>query len=250
MRSNTTASFNTATGFASLYSNTTGINNTAAGVSALYANISGSNNVGIGFNVAQNAAVTASQQCVYVGASIAPTANYSNAIGLGYGITNAQLASNKVRIGNAAITVCEVPVVWTVSSDKNIKSEIKYDVPGLELITKLQPATYFYKEHLTKHGDKAFRYNGLLAQDVDKILTDMGLVNSIVSKPNADGSGSWGIRYAELTLPLIKAVQELKNENDLLKAKVTELEAKTAKIDYLEAAIKELQNRAGVKAEK
>lgn len=150
-------------------------------------------------------------------------------------------ASNKVRIGDANVTVCEVPVAWTVVSDKNLKSDIRYDVAGLNFINQLQPATYIYNAHSEAHGENAIRYTGLLAQDVEATLQKLGINSSIVTKPNADGTGSWGIRYAELTMPLIQAVQELSKENETLKAEISELKT-------MKAELAEIKTLLGIKA--
>ena len=70
----------------------------------------------------------------------------------------------------------------------------------------------------------------------------MGMESSIVAKPNADGSGSWGIRYSELTMPLINAVQELDAKNKVLEADNKALKAEVAELNQLEAEVAELKN--------
>lgn len=200
----TIGSFNSAQGSTALLLSTSGSYNTANGYDALSVNLTGSNNTGIG-----------------AGANVS-TNNLNNATAIGFfAIAN---ASNKVRVGNTTVTVCEVPVAWTVASDKTLKTNVKQNVPGLDFIKKLEPVTYQYKAH----GEDAPRFTGLMAQDVDKILTDLKYDSIIVTKPNDDGTGSWGIKYAELTMPLIKAVQEqqqiieeMKKEIEILKNKIS-----------------------------
>jgi len=63
----------------------------------------------------------------------------------------------------------------------------------------------------------------------------MGYDNIIVTKPNADGSGSWGIKYAELTLPLIKAVQE---QQVLINNQAQEIEILKEQIEAINAKLK------------
>ena len=87
LTSNTSGSSNTANGNSALRDNTTGNNNTASGVGALLSNTTGGNNtaLGSGANVSQG--------------------NLSNATAIGSGaLVN---ASNKVRLGDANVTVVE-----------------------------------------------------------------------------------------------------------------------------------------------
>jgi hypothetical protein len=273
LRDNTTGGANTGIGYMSLENNTTGINNSglgqytllanttgrfnsAVGREALYANVDGDYNVGIGYQALFTMTNGNNITAVGYNANVSNPTGFTNSIVIG---SNATVnASNKIRIGNAAITAADIQVAWTVVSDKNEKFDVRSDVPGLNLITKLNPVTYYYKSHLDAHGiDNSIRYTGLLAQDVDAALQELGIVSSIVSKPNQDGSGSWGIRYSELVMPLVNAVQEqqaqiqeLKEENQVLKAetvKIKELELRNAQ---MEAAIQQLQQQMGIKAEK
>lgn len=239
--SNTTGNENIGIGSETLHFNTTGNRNIAIGHRALELSSTGTGNIGIGYfalnptrgngnvglgNGAGNFNNTGNfNTCIGHESNVATSA-LSNTIVIGSQAT--VNASNKVRIGNTAITVAEIQVPWTITSDKNAKKDIQYDVAGLDFINELKPATYRYKTH----DAAAPRYTGLLAQDVDAILREKGIESSLVTKPNADGTGSWGIRYAELTLPLVNAVQELSEEleesrkqNKALKIEVAELKA-------------------------
>jgi hypothetical protein len=83
LQSNTTGSFNTATGTYSLLKNTTGNNNTGYGVSSLFNNTSGNNNTAIGY-----------------GADVVSN-NLSNATAIGYDAKVA--ADNTIQLGNTAV---------------------------------------------------------------------------------------------------------------------------------------------------
>ncbi|MCP4440592.1 MAG: hypothetical protein GY810_16725, partial [Aureispira sp.] len=235
---NTAGNNNIALGFQAIQDGTPGDDNIAMGSFALRFT-SGHSNVGIGRDAGTNN-TTGNQNTLIGHQANVGANNLTNATALGYQ-ANVN-ASNKVRIGNFAITAADVQVAWTVTSDKNQKKDIRYDALGLDFLNQLRPATYRY----ITHDDKAPRYTGLLAQDVDAVLSDMGVTSSIVAKPNADGTGSWGIRYAELTMPLINAVQELSEENKELKAKVAQLEGQNTEIDQLKA---ELEDMKGMRAE-
>ena len=84
---NTDGDNNTASGAIALLSNTTGSNNTASGSGALASNTTGSNNTAIGFQANVSAG------------------NLNNATAIGAGAVVD--ASNKIRLGNSAVTLVE-----------------------------------------------------------------------------------------------------------------------------------------------
>jgi hypothetical protein len=121
------------------------------------------------------------------------------------------------------------------TSDERRKENIKDTSLGLDFVNKLKPKEYKWKDYDYEHIDnqdgeepksitktRTFKrkHQGLLAQDVEKTLKDIGLTNDdfagIVYDKESD---IYGLRYSQLIAPLIKAVQELS-------AKVTELENK------------------------
>ena len=91
-------------------------------------------------------------------------------------------------------------------------------------------------------GTSGRTHYGLISQDVETVLTDIGKTGTDFAgfckdknsriETNADGSDSvieedgynYSLRYEEFIAPLIKAVQELSAENTALKARVTTLE--------------------------
>jgi len=124
LTANTEGSENIATGAISMTNNSTGNANVAYGVFSLASNETGSNNTALG----SHADVTAG--------------NLHNATAIGH---NALAdASNKVRIGNNAVTSIGGKVGWTSFSDERIKDNIKENVPGLEFINALRPVTYHF----------------------------------------------------------------------------------------------------------
>ncbi len=97
-------------------------NNTALGSGAMTEIHTGSNNTALGAG-ANNT----------VG-----DLNNATAIGAGAIVD----ASNKVRIGNAAVTVIEGQVPFTTPSDGRYKFNVAEDVKGLDFILQLRPVTY------------------------------------------------------------------------------------------------------------
>jgi hypothetical protein len=120
-----------------------------------------------------------------------------------------------------------VRLAWTAYSDARIKTEVKENVPGLEFINLLKPVTYHFdvdkqnelmgvirNEKVEGMYDiEKITFTGFLAQDVE---TAAKKVNYDFS--GLDKSGEiLGLRYAEFVVPLVKAVQELSEENESLK---------------------------------
>lgn len=65
-------------------------------------------------------------------------------------------------------------------------------------------------------------YSGFITQDVEKAAHSVGYNFSGVDVPE-DGKGVYGLRYSEFVVPLVKAVQELSEQNDRLQQQVNEL---------------------------
>lgn len=152
--------------------------------------------------------------------------NLTNATALGEGtIVN---ASNKVRIGNTAVSVIEGQVAFTAASDQRLKNDIKDLDAGLDFILKLRPVRY-----QMKNGDARTNW-GFIAQDIESIL---GTKNAMLTI-GGDQDRTLGLRYTDFVAPLVKAIQEQQHEIDALQAKLLESEQK---INALEASVKNLE---------
>jgi len=176
----------------------------------------------------------------------------TNSTVIGYG-TNAT-ASNQVRIGNSSVTSIGGYANWSNISDGRAKKNIRADVPGLDFINLLQPVTYNLdldamdnllgidkakKEKLEKDmpqdlkdkNEKARKnkeaqvQTGFIAQDVEKTAKSIGYNFSGV---NADEKGVYSLSYAEFVVPLVKAVQELSAQNELLQQQINELKGNSS----------------------
>ena len=71
----------------------------------------------------------------------------------------------------------------------------------------------------------AMLQSGFIAQEVEKAAQDLGYDFSGVDKPQND-KDSYGLRYAEFVVPLVKAVQEQQAMIQQLEEKITQLENK------------------------
>jgi hypothetical protein len=215
----TTSSYNTGVGTSTLYYNTTGSYNTAIGYQAGYANAN----------------------------------NLTNTVSIGYYARCT--ASNQVRIGDGAVSSIGGYANWTNISDGRTKKNIRAEVPGLAFINLLQPVMYNLDldaiDELMKSDDPEIRhftdslrmalspedkeilakakankekqvYSGFVAQDVEKAALTVGYDFSGVDAPE-NGKDTYGLRYAEFVVPLVKAVQELSKQVEELTAKLEEL---------------------------
>lgn len=189
--------------------------NTALGINALPAT-TGVYNVAMGVNALASLGL-ADQNCAFGWNALSAVTTGGNNIGIG---TNAQVpianGNNQVRIGNTNITYAGIQVAWTVTSDKRWKDNIQSSNLGLDFINRLNPVSYTRKNDVSKKAEYGF-----IAQELDQTLNEFGATNSgIITK---DDAGMLGVRYNDLLAPIVKAIQELKAENDALKAQNTAL---------------------------
>ncbi len=101
---------------------------------------------------------------------------------------------------------------WYNTSDLRVKDAV-IDLPnarGLDAVLKLRPVTYRRKDKAREQSEHV----GPIAQEVEAVY------------PEVVGVGRDGIKsmaYSDLVVPLIKAVQQLKADNDNLRREVEEL---------------------------
>ena len=177
-----------------------GVVNSAFGYASLNSNTTGSNNSAFGY------------------LSLSSNTTGTNNTGIGY---NAQvpsgIANNQVRIGNTSVTYAGVQVAWTITSDRRWKSNILNSNLGLSFISKLRPVSY------TRNNDESGKNEyGFIAQEIEEVLKSEGVENT--GMLTVTDEGMYELRYNDLIAPMIKAIQELKAENDALKDKLTQFE--------------------------
>ncbi|MFZ1799082.1 MAG: tail fiber domain-containing protein [Chitinophagaceae bacterium] len=235
---NTTGHYNTANGYYTLYSNDSGRDNTAMGVRALFLNISGNGNTAVGKFSLQSNKKGSRNTALGIGSDVT-LVNLFNAMALG---NQAKInASNKVQVGNEAVTVIGGPVGWSVVSDGRFKSNVQENVPGLLFIKKLRPVTYnldvekFEKyiganDSLEESNEIKDDYasqkirTGFIAQEVEKTVTEIKYDFDGLNKPTNE-KDNYSLVYADFVPSLVKSVQELSLENDSLKQSIQSLQA-------------------------
>ncbi len=243
---NTTGIYNTAVGYHSAQYVSSGFQNTSLGANSMHTDGSGSYNTALGYNTGPN------------------SNNYVNVTCVGIDATGT--ASNMVRLGNTFVTSIGGYQNWTNISDGRFKVNVKEDVPGLNFITQLRPVTYQldreaindfngvnarHAELLKDQPGTEFlsgdRYStvttGFIAQEVEKAAKNCGFDFSGVDAPKND-KDTYGLRYADFVVPLVKAVQEqqqeikeLKSENEELKEIKSENAELKERLDAIESKL-------------
>jgi hypothetical protein len=72
-------------------------------------------------------------------------------------------------------------------------------------------------------SQQGIEYTGLIAQDVEETLNQLGLSFSGLEKP-ANQDSYYSLRYADFIVPLVKAVQEQQQAINMQKAYIDELQ--------------------------
>lgn len=111
--------------------------------------------------------------------------------------------------------------VW---SDRRLKKDVKPlpDTKGLQSLTALKPVVYKWRD---KERD-ANEHIGLIAQEVETVLPE-------IVRTSETGEHIKSVDYAALTVPLVRAVQELKAANDNL---VEQIKALREEVERLKSA--------------
>lgn len=117
----------------------------------------------------------------------------------------------------------------TITSDRNLKSDIKDSDLGLEFIESLRPVSYRF---IRENSDRI--HYGLISQEVEENLTRFnkssmefgGLCKD--QKKTKDGNlipneYQYSLRYGELISPMIKSIQDLSRLNNNLMEELTNL---------------------------
>ncbi len=255
--------FNTAIGRTSLYSNTTGIENTAVGNNSLYSNTVNSGNTAVGYNSLfastgwQNTAVG------HHSLQLNTTGNYNTALGYnagsivttGYNLTligidanpSTGTANDQVTLGNGFVTSlrCNVQTITSLSDARDKKNISELSL-GLDFITKLHPRQFnwdkreWYDDNISDGSKmKDAPTAGFIAQELDSAQTTAGADwLNLVLKDNPE---KWEATYGNLLPVMVKAIQELKAENDELKSSNEKLAAEVESLNILGQKLAKLE---------
>jgi hypothetical protein len=144
----------------------------------------------------------------------------------------APAVDNNSSLGDASLRFTAVYAVnGTIqTSDARLKKNIQNSDLGLQFIQKLRPVSYNWNS-----GPDANLHYGLIAQETEQAVLESRSPSNVSSTApivdHDEKTDRYGIRYAELISPLIKAVQEVYEQ-------VTGLRAENEKLQKENAAIK------------
>src|SRR5262249_39707545 len=208
--SNTEGSNNTASGVQALFSNTTGSNNTASGSSALFSNTEGTQNTASGTNALSSNTTGTSNTALGFGADVDETnGSLTNATAIG---ANAKVNdSNKIRLGDANITVIEGQVAFTFPSDQTTKEHFQ-PVDGEAVLTKLRTLTLTSWNYIG-HDPAQFRHYGPMAQEFFAAFGHDGI--GTIGTPTT-------LNVGDVAGIVLSAVQALEQRTTALQAKAAQ----------------------------
>ncbi|NNE66448.1 MAG: tail fiber domain-containing protein [Pyrinomonadaceae bacterium] len=245
-RSNTVGVGNSFFGRASGLINTTGQRNAFFGENSGSANSSGSFNAFFGGSTGGFSAVGSNNTAIGFGAFLSDNLSFATAIG-----SNASIAaSNTIQLGRAGKDVVRIGTtdaagstnlclnnlnaIATCSSSIRYKSEVESFSPGLDLIRRLRPVSFKWK-------DGGMSDMGLVAEEVAEVeplltTTRNGKIE--------------GVKYDRVGVVLVNAVQEQQEQIEKLKEKVrvekVNIDEMSQKLKALEAIVCELKPEAEV----
>jgi len=159
------------------------------------------NNTAIGQNAGFG--MTGSQNCIFIGRD---------------SVGSTPTAINEINLGNAFNTVIRAAVTTITSlSDVRDKKDVKELGAGLDFVKGLNPVEFVWddRDEKGKHDVKDF---GFIAQDLKKSQEDAGLAETLklVYEENPEKLEA---SYGKLVPILVKAIQELSEEMEILKNK-------------------------------
>lgn len=197
-----------------------GSNNAFFGRSAGLNILDGSNNVCIGAYTTAGLFEYGATGLTLLGANARTSGTWNNATAIGHDAIVA--ASNRVRIGNTAITRISGQVGFSIDSDRRLKQNVKDYELGLDFINRLRPVSYEYMNN-PEGGNR----QGFIAQEVEEALNNVPFEG--LSKPEHE-EDFYAINYSAFVVPLVGAVQELtskikelENEIEILKQASTNI---------------------------
>lgn len=184
-----------------------------------------------GVGIYAEAASTTGTAVGVSGRSYSPTGRavegWNNATsGTAYGVYGRSASAAGYGIYCAG-ALCGGTIAWTPASDARLKENIVTltDAYGLDAIRKLHPVTYDWKDTAKK---KLGKQVGFIAQEVEKIFPELVVPGADLEITLSNGKKetvkhSKAMAYETLTVPLVRAVQQLADTLDALFDSVSKL---------------------------
>jgi hypothetical protein len=144
--------------------------------------------------------------------------------GSSFFIENEAAGGVYVNSGTGSVVLANGSSAWAASSDERLKN-INYNIENaVDKLSSLRTVNFSWKSDQTKK-----EFLGLIAQDVEKVFPQVISKNNLPSNINdvqIDKTEYLSVRYTELIPVLVKAVQELSAEIDILKQEIINLKNK------------------------
>ncbi|HJY64416.1 MAG TPA: tail fiber domain-containing protein, partial [Ignavibacteria bacterium] len=262
--SNTSGERNTSVGYFSLYSNTIGLQNTCLGMYSLFSNTSGNENTAVGYNSLYSS--TGFQNTALGHHSLySNTGNYNTAVGYNSGSTittgnnltcigidaapSSGSTNDQITLGNIYVTSlrCNVTTITSLSDARDKKNITDLSL-GLDFIVKLKPRQFnwdkreWYDDNTSDGSKMESNYtSGFIAQEFDEVQNSENAEwMKLVLKDNPE---KWEATPGNLLPVMVKAIQELKAENDELKSEIESLKNLKDKITQIEQVLMEMNTK-------
>ncbi len=207
LSSTTTGYRVTALGYSTLTDNTIGYDNTAIGYNSLSSNSTGYQNTSIGSLTGEN--ITTGHNLTLIGFNTEPSSSG---------------ATNQITLGNNAVTSlrCNVQTITSLSDGRDKKNVTDLSF-GLSFLMKIKPRQFNWDRREWYDGNisdgskmEETTTAGFIAQELDEVQsTENADWLKLVLKDNPE---KWEATYGNLLPVMVKAIQELKEENDKIQA--------------------------------
>ncbi len=239
LRANTTGGGNSAVGFAALYtnttggqhsavgqnalrSNTTGIQNSVIGAGALYNNTTGSRNAALGKDAGINQ-TTGSDNIYLVNAGVA---GESGRIKIGTVGTHTQATiagiHGSTSSGGIAVLVNASGTLGTTTSSARFKQNVHDMADASELVMKLRPVVFHYREDAVGAEEAKETQYGLIAEEVAQVAPEL-VAPDLEGKP-------YSVKYHVLPALLLNEVQKQERRIATLASRLAAIEEESGTV--------------------
>ena len=216
---NCTASTNMAIGTNSFYNLVTGFTNIAIGRNSGQDLTSGTGNTFLGAQSGQT--INTGNQNTVVGFSAvdATILNGSNNTIIGYNAEpSSSFANNQITLGNSSVTSLRCAVTSITSlSDERDKDEITDLSAGLDFINEIKPVSFTWNDR-NEEGKHGIKDSGFTAQNLKEVQEKYNLSDEL-KLVNEENPEKLEASYGRLIPVLVKAIQDLSKEIEILKTK-------------------------------
>ena len=210
---------NVAIGTTSLRNLVTGFNNCAVGKGSCQNTTSGSGNTA--FGVYSGLTFLTGNNNTFIGYSAgdATLLNGSNNTSIGYNAEpSTSFTSNQITLGNASVTSLRCAVTSITSlSDERDKDEITDLSAGLDFINEIKPVSFTWNDR-NEEGKHGIKDSGFTAQNLKEVQEKYNLSDEL-KLVYEDNPEKLEASYGRLIPVLVKAIQDLSREIEILKAK-------------------------------